>query len=189
MPLTLGQPILIRSAKPSVNIRQWKEWLIGQARAKSGTSEQPAPAADAGAARLDTVFGALIMMVDDEPLAIEVTQVHLQEAGFTRFVSTSDPREALALITAKRPDVLLLDLSMPDVSGFDILARMEARNILKDVPTIVVTASTDSATKLKALEHGVTEFLTKPVDPIELVLRVSNTLAAKAYWQGCWAAR
>jgi DNA-binding response OmpR family regulator len=66
---------------------------------------------------------------------------------------------------------------------------MEARNILKDVPTIVLTSATESETRLKALELGVTEFLVKPVDPIELVMRVSNTLAAKAYWQGCWEAR
>lgn len=169
---------------PPVNITKWKDWLVGQARPKSGT---PAPAAHRGSAPLNTVFGALIMMVDDEPTALDVVQVHLQEAGFERFVTTSEPGDAFALIDSRRPDVLLLDLSMPGVSGFDILKKMEARDILKDVPTIVVTASTDQATKLKALELGVTEFLTKPVDAIELVLRVSNTLAAKAYWQGCWA--
>ena len=78
---------------------------------------------------------------------------------------------------------------MPGISGFDILARMEASNILKDVPTIVLTSSADGQSRLRALELGITEFLLKPVDPIELVLRVSNTLAAKAYWQGCWGAR
>ena len=166
-------------------IGKWKAWLMAQTRKKSDAADPPA--SRARKAPIDTVFGALIMMVDDEPLALEVAQAHLEEAGFNRFVTTSEPREALALISENHPDVLLLDLSMPELSGFDILARMEARNILKDVPTIVVTASTDHPTKMKALEHGVTEFLTKPVDPIELVLRVSNTLAAKAYWQGCWA--
>ena len=136
---------------------------------------------------LKKLLGALVMMVDDEPINIEVTQIQLEDAGFSRFLSTSAPSEALAMITAKRPDLLLLDLMMPGTSGFDILSLMEATNILKDVPTIVLTSATDTVTKQKALELGVTEFLLKPVDPMELILRVSNTLAAKAYWQGCWA--
>ena len=132
------------------------------------------------------LLDALVMMVDDEPINIEVTQIHLEEAGYTRFVSTSESSEALALIADRRPDVLLLDLMMPGMSGFEILDAMKAANILKDVPTIVLTSSTDAATKLQALELGATDFLAKPVDSSELVLRVSNTLAAKAYWQGCW---
>jgi diguanylate cyclase (GGDEF)-like protein len=124
---------------------------------------------------------AIVMIVDDEPINIEVTQVYLDEAGYHKFVSTSDPLEAVSLITRERPDVLLLDLMMPKMSGFEILERMETDNILKDVPTIVLTSSTDAATKLKALELGATDFLAKPVDPSELVLRVKNTLAAKAY--------
>lgn len=133
-------------------------------------------------------LNALIMMVDDESTSIEVTQVLLEDAGYTRFVSTCDPEQALPLLVAHRPDVLLLDLLMPEMSGFEILARMEAENILKDVPTIILTSSRDAETKLKALSLGATEFFTKPVDPSELVLRLRNTLAAKAYWLGCWAA-
>lgn len=97
---------------------------------------------------LQKLLEAVVMIVDDEPLNIEVTQVHLEEAGYTQFVSTAEPREALALITETRPDVLLLDLMMPGMSGFEILAQMEAQNILQDVPTIVLTSSTDAATKL-----------------------------------------
>ena len=169
-----------------MNMQKWKSWLAGQAR---GGAADAAPAPGKRKRELDKVFGAKIMLVDDEPLAIEVTQVHLEEAGFCQFVSTSEPRHALPLLAATRPDVLLLDLLMPGLSGFDILERMEAEKILKDVPTIVLTAATDPSMKLKALDLGVTEFLTKPVDPIDLVLRVSNTLAAKAYWQGCWEPR
>ena len=168
-----------------MDIGKWKDWLAGQARGKTDVAAGR-PRSMSGR-DLDKVFGALIMMVDDEPLALEVTQIQLEDAGFTRFMSTSKPGNALAMICDKRPDLLLLDLMMPEMSGFDILTQMERKNILKDVPTIVLTSATDGVTKLKALELGVTEFLIKPVDPIELVLRVSNTLAAKAYWQGCWA--
>jgi diguanylate cyclase (GGDEF)-like protein len=107
--------------------------------------------------------------------------VYLQEAGYSRFVSTTDPTQVLKLFTANRPDVLLLDLMMPKVSGFDILQQMKEDNLLHDIPAIVLTSSTDAATKLKALELGATDFLAKPVDPSELALRVRNTLAAKAY--------
>lgn len=169
-----------------MNIGKWKAWLEGYAKGNGTAAAGPAPAR-ASAPSHDKVFGSLIMMVDDEPLSLEVTQVQLEEAGFSRFLTTSQPSEALALITRQRPDLLLLDLMMPGISGFDILARMEADNILKDVPTIVLTSSADGQSRLKALDLGITEFLVKPVDPVELVLRVSNTLAAKAYWQGCWA--
>ena len=127
------------------------------------------------------LLDAVVMMVDDEPLNIEVIQVHLEEAGYTKFVATSEPMDVISLLAEHRPDVLLLDLMMPGMSGFDILARMEAENVLRDGPTIVLTSSRNAATKLKALELGATDFLAKPVDPSELLLRLRNTLAAKAY--------
>jgi CheY-like chemotaxis protein len=132
---------------------------------------------------------ALVMMVDDEPLTVEVTQLQLEDAGYTRFVSTCEPLKALALMAETRPDLLLLDVNMPGMTGFELLEQMEAGNVLRDVPTIVLTSSTDAATKRQALRLGATEFLTKPVDPSELALRVRNTLAAKAYWTGCWSTR
>lgn len=165
-----------------VNIPTWKTWLLGLARGKAKAAGQ------AHSRAVDKVFSALVMLVDDEPIAIEVARVHLEQAGYTRFVTTSDPAQALDLMIEKKPDVLLLDLMMPGLSGFDILKQMESSNILKDIPTIVLTAATDSQNRMQALELGVSEFLTKPGDPIELVMRVSNTLAAKAYWRGCWEA-
>ena len=146
-----------------------------------GSDDAPSLAERERTEDLKKLLGALVMMVDDEPLTIEVTQFHLEEAGYTKFVATSDPRQALSLITERRPDVVLLDLIMPGMSGFEILSRMQQENMLKDMPTIILTSSTDSATKLKALELGATDFLAKPVDPSELVLRLRNTLASKAY--------
>ena len=124
---------------------------------------------------------ALVMMVDDEELLTDVIQTHLEDAGYTRFVACNEPTEALALIQARRPDVLLLDLMMPRVSGFDILAAVRADPDLQYTPVVVLTAASDPATKLRALELGATEFLAKPVDASELVLRMRNTLAFKRY--------
>jgi diguanylate cyclase (GGDEF)-like protein len=80
-----------------------------------------------------------------------------------------------------RPDLLLLDLLMPEISGFDILAAVRAHPKFKYLPVIILTASTDTQNKLKALDLGATDFLSKPLDQSELGLRVRNTLAAKAY--------
>jgi class 3 adenylate cyclase len=130
---------------------------------------------------LSGLADALIMMVDDEPLVIELTQAFLARAGFRRFISTADASGAMAMLLRERPDILLLDIYMPHVSGFDVLARMQSDPALKHLPVIVLTSADDAATKLKALELGATDFLRKPVDPSELALRLRNTLAAKTH--------
>ncbi len=124
---------------------------------------------------------ATIMIIDDEPITIEVLIEFLEEGGYHNVITTSDPREALKLIAARRPDVIMLDLMMPHVSGFDILSAMRSNKLMRHIPVIVLTSSTGSETKLKALELGATDFLGKPVDSSELILRLRNTVAAKAY--------
>jgi predicted signal transduction protein with EAL and GGDEF domain len=124
---------------------------------------------------------ALVMMVDDEAMLTDVIQTHLEDHGYQRFVTCNEPTEAMALVRAHRPDVLLLDLMMPKVSGFEILGAMRADPALMFLPVIVLTAASDAETKLRALEMGATEFLAKPVDASELVLRLRNTLAFKQY--------
>lgn len=121
------------------------------------------------------------MMIDDEPIMIDLVRAFLDEAGYREFVGLSDPINALSRIHSERPDVLLLDLLMPKVSGFEILAQVRADSQLKFTPIIVMTSANDAETKLKVLELGATDFLEKPVDPSELALRLRNTLAFKAY--------
>jgi diguanylate cyclase (GGDEF)-like protein len=130
---------------------------------------------------MSSVAESLVMMVDDEPLVVEITQAYLEEAGYRRFVSTSDPAAAIALALRERPDVLLLDINMPKMSGFDVLAALRAEKTLSMIPVIVLTSAEDADTKLHSLELGAADFLSKPVDPSELALRMRNTLAAKAY--------
>ncbi len=124
---------------------------------------------------------ATVMMVDDEPTTIDVLQTFLETEGYKRFITTSESIHAMDLIVSENPDVLLLDLHMPQVTGFDILARLRGDQRYRHIPVIVLTSATDSETKLKALQLGATDFLGKPVDPSELALRLRNTLAAKAY--------
>lgn len=124
---------------------------------------------------------ALIMMVDDEPIILETLQMFLEDAGYDNFITTTEPKRALNMVVLKKPDVVLLDVMMPEITGLDILGQMRSKDALKHIPTIILTSATDPETKLQALELGATDFLAKPVDPSELALRLRNTLAAKAY--------
>jgi len=124
---------------------------------------------------------ASVMIVDDEPINIEVVQVYLEEAGYRNFITEPNSTRALDLLYEERPDVLLLDLMMPEVSGFDIMMAAQSCPELSRIPILVLTSSTDAETKLKALELGATDILSKPIDPSELTLRLKNTLSAKAY--------
>ena len=121
------------------------------------------------------------MLVDDEPINTEVLQTYLESEGYHNFVTTCESINAIELMRAEKPDVILLDLMMPDVSGFDIMAAMRREHELQHIPVVILTSSDDAETKLKALQLGAMDFLAKPVDASELALRLRNTLAAKAY--------
>ncbi len=124
---------------------------------------------------------ATIMIVDDEPSSIEVVKAFLEEEGYRHFVTVDDSVQALTILEEKRPDLLLLDLMMPEVSGFDILSALRHHPKYNHLPVIILTAAIDAESKLKALGLGATDFLAKPLDKSELGLRVRNTLFAKAY--------
>ena len=127
------------------------------------------------------LLDAKVMMVDDEPLMTDLIQAYLEDEGYRNFVVTNDPREALELLRREDPGVLLLDLMMPQMSGFELLEAIRADRALRYTPVIVLTASTGAESKLRALKLGATDFLAKPVDASELVLRVRNTLAFRQY--------
>lgn len=122
-----------------------------------------------------------IMVVDDEPFNTMIVCKHLKDVGYRSFVSTSDPTEAVSLLKKEAPDLLVLDVVMPQVSGLDLLAAVRADPQTLHIPVLILTASSDAETKLCALERGATDFLAKPVDPSELVLRIRNALTVKAH--------
>jgi diguanylate cyclase (GGDEF)-like protein len=140
-----------------------------------------APVPDPGDGPFAAIRLATILMVDDDIVMLTAVEAFLDAVGYRSFVTTTDPTQTLALIDEHRPDVLLLDLVMPGMSGFDVLAQVRAREATRFLPVIVLSGETDPGARLKALELGATDFLMKPVDPSELQLRVRNTLAFKAY--------
>lgn len=122
-----------------------------------------------------------IMMVDDEPVMMEMVQAFLEDAGYRDFIAVEDSTTAIDRLHETLPDVLMLDLMMPKVSGMQILQMLRNEAKFQFLPVIVLTSSTDAPTKLKALDLGATDFLSKPVDPSELALRVRNMLTVKSY--------
>jgi diguanylate cyclase (GGDEF)-like protein len=121
------------------------------------------------------------MMVDDEPIMLEIIQVLLEDAGYRNFIAVERSSQSIEMIKQTNPDVLLLDLDMPEINGYEILSSVRSSTDYQHLPVIILTASTEPEDKLKALELGATDFLSKPVDSSELVLRVRNTLYAKVY--------
>lgn len=160
----------------------------------AGPSTPPAPEAAAGDGkqarrskaeppdpRFEATTGATIMIVDDEPIIVEILKSVLEDVGYRGFIEVTDSTRALDILAENKPDLVLLDVNMPEVTGLDILNGMRGDDSLKHIPAIVLTGASDSATKLLALGLGATDVLGKPVDPSELALRVRNTLTAKAY--------
>lgn len=127
------------------------------------------------------VVNSKVMIVDDEPLNVRVLRKYLETVGFTRFVTTSDALQALPMLEEENPDILLLDIMMPGISGLDILEIVRQHSKLMCLPVIILTAASDPDTKLEALCRGATEFLGKPVEHAELALRVRNALVAKGH--------
>ena len=124
---------------------------------------------------------AKILIVDDEQLNIEVVQRYLRIDGFTNIFSTDHSGQALPLIGLHHPDVVLLDIQMPGISGLEILRTLRADPSLCHIPVIILTGSSDAETKLSALRAGATDLLAKPVHGEELIARLGNVIRIKMY--------
>ena len=122
-----------------------------------------------------------ILIIDDEPINVKVCQKYLKELGYKQCVGLSDSTRAIAQITEDKPDLVILDVMMPVVSGVDILRELRSKPELSQIPVLILTAATDRNTKLSVLELGASDFLTKPIDPSELAPRVRNVLTVKQH--------
>jgi putative two-component system response regulator len=120
-----------------------------------------------------------ILIIDDEPNNVALLEDMLSESGYTRVKSITDSRLALDAYKTFGPDLILLDWLMPHVDGLAILEGLRANNSEIYLPIIVLTADTNEETKLRALRSGVTDFLLKPFDQIEVLLRIRNLLETR----------
>jgi signal transduction histidine kinase len=123
---------------------------------------------------------ACILIVDDERQNRELLEVMLAPEGFV-LLAASNGEEAIAAVARQPPDLILLDIMMPGMSGYQVAAKLKGNPATKQIPIIMVTALNDRDAMMHGLAAGVEDFLTKPVNRAELRMRVRNLLRLKAY--------
>ncbi|GHD24430.1 response regulator transcription factor [Tianweitania populi] len=122
-----------------------------------------------------------ILVVDDEPAIRKLLRVGLTAEGYA-LIEAPNAREALVLVKHENPDLILLDLGLPDMSGHDLLERWRAEPL--DLPIIILSSRTDEAGIVRALELGADDYVTKPFGTRELVARIRVALRHKLQQQG-----
>jgi two-component system, OmpR family, phosphate regulon response regulator PhoB len=120
-------------------------------------------------------MSAYILVVEDESDIAALVAYHLARASY-RVRTVGDGAEALRVVDGERPDLIVLDLMLPTVSGFDVLRTLRQRPDLESMPVILLTAGKDEQDRIEALQLGADDYVPKPFSPQELVLRVGAVL-------------
>ena len=121
---------------------------------------------------------AKILIVDDQPANVTLIEKILDIDGYHNVISTTDPTQAEAIYVEQSSDLVLLDLNMPLMDGYQVLAKI--REVDPDYPPIIVlTAQSDRESRIKALDIGARDFLAKPFDRVELMTRIRNMLEVR----------
>ncbi|MDB5795737.1 MAG: chemotaxis protein CheY [Noviherbaspirillum sp.] len=123
---------------------------------------------------------ARILVVDDEPQNLRLMQAMLKLEGYS-IQTAGSGEEALALIAETPPDLILLDVMMPGMSGYQVVRKLKTESATMAIPVILVSAIDDRRSELAGLHAGAEDYLTKPVDRFELTIRVRNLLRLKEY--------
>ena len=133
---------------------------------------------------IEQLRASKILIIDDAEANLRLLEDLLAKEGFEQVISTTDSSKTMDLVTAFAPDLILLDLMMPVVDGFSVLDQL-SRHVGSDeyLPVLVLTADATIATRRKALALGAKDFLTKPFDTMEAMLRVWNLLETRWLFQ------
>ncbi len=119
--------------------------------------------------------GERVLVVDDEPDIVALVAYHLVKAGYRVSTASSGP-DAVAQARQERPSLIVLDLMLPGMSGFEVLEQLRAEDSTRDVAVLMLTARKDEPDRIKGLSLGADDYLTKPFSPQELILRVGAIL-------------
>lgn len=121
-----------------------------------------------------------ILVVDDEEKNRKILGIILENYGYAIHYAVDGP-EALAMVKESAPDLIFLDIMMPHMDGYAVCRHLKADRETSEIPVVMVTALTDRDSRLKGLEAGASDFLTKPIDKNELMLRAKNLLQVKEF--------
>jgi len=116
-----------------------------------------------------------VLLVDDHQHNLELLLAYLEDLG-CELRTAADGTEALAQVASKAPDIILLDIMMPRMSGFQVCSKLKKDPATRDIPIVMVTALNEVADVERAVECGADDFVTKPVNKLELVTRVRSLL-------------
>jgi two-component system phosphate regulon response regulator PhoB len=122
-----------------------------------------------------TPNGERVLVVDDEPDIVALVAYHLAKAGYRVATASSGP-DALESVRRERPAIIVLDLMLPAMSGYEVLEQLRANEATRDVAVLMLTARREEADRIQGLSLGADDYLTKPFSPQELVLRVGAIL-------------
>ena len=125
----------------------------------------------------------VILIVDDQLQSIELFEAYLVPQGY-EIVKAANGEEALEKLFSNQIDVMLLDVMMPGMDGFEVIRRVKQENKYRNhrrLPIILVTALRETEDRIKGIEAGCDDFLSKPVDKMELLARVRSLVKVKAY--------
>src|SRR5512134_2050716 len=130
--------------------------------------------------RVENPSEAKILMVDDDAAIVDLMSTVLERQGF-QFFSASDGVEGIEKAKAVQPDLIILDIAMPRMDGFETCRQLRADNGTQRVPVVMFTGLSERGLRIKGLMAGANDFLTKPVDNTEIIVRVNNLLKVKKY--------
>lgn len=157
------------------------EFIRPAASIDPASGHVPDPSIEVGELEDMVANTSKIMIVDDEPTNILIVEKHLYEVGYRYFIKVHDATKAMSMIRKETPDLILLDIVMPGISGIEILQSIRTDDKAKQTPVIIVSAVSDAEMKKEVLRLRVSDFVSKPVDPHDLSLRVRNALIVKAH--------
>jgi DNA-binding response OmpR family regulator len=121
-----------------------------------------------------------VLIVDDDPQGVELIEAYLCNSDY-EIRTAPGGEEALGVVRQWHPDLVLLDIMMPKVSGFEVCKRLRANPSTRDIAVLMITALDQPSDVEKAVEAGANDFLTKPINKNELLLRVRSMLKAQSY--------
>jgi len=116
-----------------------------------------------------------ILVVDDEPAILDMVEFALKRKNF-RIRLAEDSMQAMNLVAESKPDLILLDWMLPDISGVDLARRLKKDDLTKDIPIIMITAKAEEGDKLRGFDVGVDDYVTKPFSTHELIARINAVL-------------